>query len=169
MRIEYLADNIQYIPILGRSFYNEWGYLKPSTSIKYYETKLKNSINRNVLPIAFVAMLKDTLMGTISLVKYEMDSLTDITPCIASLYILPEHRKKGVSKLLINHVIEKVKELQYSTIYLFTVDKESFYNKYGWSTLENIKYHDQRVVIMSKKLFYLTHNQFTMFNSLDSN
>lgn len=72
-----------------------------------------------------------------------------------SLFILPEYIGKGLGKILINDLLQKVKEFGHKTIILESEPfAEDFYKKYGFETidLKPTKIEGRFLPIMEKKI-----------------
>ena len=58
-------------------------------------------------------------------------SRQDLYPWLASLYITPEHRGKGIGTELQKFLVQYSKGLGYNEIFLYT-DLEGYYERTGW-------------------------------------
>jgi GNAT superfamily N-acetyltransferase len=149
MRIEYLADNVALIPIIARWHHEEWGYFNPGDSVEKRIATLQTHLGRNQIPTTFVSLSKGILLGSASLVPHDMDTRMDLSPWLASMYVTPEHRSRGIGTALVQRVLEEAVELSVETLYLFTPDREGFFASLGWSVVERTEYRGQQVVIMA--------------------
>lgn len=149
MRIKYLADNAALIPTLARWHYDEWSYLNPGSSVEQFTVKLQSHLERKQIPTTFVALSRGILMGSASLVGHDMDTRMDISPWLASVYVAPGYRSRGVGSALVHRVIKEAKALGVETLYLFTPDREGFFVRLGWSSVERTEYRGHQVVIMA--------------------
>ena len=77
-----------------------------------------------------------------------MDTHMDLSPWLASLYVIPIYRSRGVGSALVHRVIKEAEALGVETLYSFTPDREGFYIRLGWSTVERIEYRGYGVAIM---------------------
>ena len=75
-----------------------------------------------------------------------------MSPWLASVFVSPENRGKGVGSKLVIRVMEKAKEAGIPVLYLFTPDKEGFYQKLGWQTISKEAYRGQLVTVMQVNL-----------------
>lgn len=153
VRIEYLADYPQHVATLAAWFYEQWRwFLPPESSPEAIGAKFLTHLNREVPPIAFVALDGDELLGTASLRVNDMDILTDLSPWLGGVYVAPQHRQKGVGRLLVSAVEQKALDLGCRLIYLFTFDQEPFYSRLEWRLLKHLEYHGYPVMVMHKAL-----------------
>ena len=104
-----------------------------------------------LVPSTFVA-LEEQLLGSAAIVELDMDTKPDSSPWLASVFVSPESRGKGVGSKLVMQVMEKAKEAGIPVLYLFTPDKEGFYQKLGWHTISRETYRGHLVTIMEVNL-----------------
>jgi N-acetylglutamate synthase-like GNAT family acetyltransferase len=153
VRIDYLADHPEMIPILANWHHSQWGYLNPGRAIEHYIASLEKQLGRKQVPTAFVALARDNSpLGSASLVTFDMDTKMELTPWLASVFVDPEHRDKRIGSALVRRVMEEAREIGIDVLYLFTPDRENFYARLGWEVLERTVYRRESVVIMSIRL-----------------
>ena len=111
MKIEYLADNIALIPIIAHWHHEEWGYFNPGDSVERRITNLQTHLGREQIPTTFISLSGGILLGSASLIAHDMDTRMDLSPWLASIYVLPENRGQGIGTALVERVIEEAVEL----------------------------------------------------------
>jgi len=149
MKIEYLVDNIALVPIIAHWHHEEWGYFNPGDSVEKRITNLQTHLGREQIPTTFISLSGGILLGSASLIAHDMDTRMDLSPWLASIYVLPENRGQGIGTALVERVIEEAVELGIETLYLFTPDRKGFFASLGWSVVEHTEYREQKVVIMA--------------------
>lgn len=92
------------------------------------------------------------LVGSASIIDYDMDDRTELTPWLASVFVAPEQRRRGVGGDLVRHVMDRARHAGIATLYLFTPDRQRFYQRLGWHELEQTRYRGYPVTIMCGKL-----------------
>jgi N-acetylglutamate synthase-like GNAT family acetyltransferase len=104
------------------------------------------------MPVFMVAMQDDMPVGCVSLVEHDMspERLTP-SPWLASLYVKPDCRNKGIGLRLQQECLRKAYELGTKTLYLFTPNKEQHYLRSGWQTIEHTEFRTVNVVIMAQE------------------
>jgi GNAT superfamily N-acetyltransferase len=148
MHIEYLVDRPEFIPTLARWHYEEWGNLRAGDSVEARILRLQGC-GRGRVPLTVIAVLDNELLGSASLVEYDMDSRLDLTPWLAGVFVAPPHRRKGIGAALVRRIMDKATLLCISRLYLYTVDSTAFYAGLGWSLVEETRYRENEVSIMS--------------------
>jgi len=74
-----------------------------------------------------------------------------ITAC-AAVFVMPEHRRKGIGSRLVERVMHEAGVLGVSTLHLFTPDMMPFYVELGWTIIERSHYRGEDICIMSVDL-----------------
>ncbi len=132
MRIDHLFKHTEYIASVAAWIYDEF-VIKTGGSISFNEVVayLSNTNDRS-FPMAFVAIVDNECVGTVSIFKNDLKTQEALTPWLASLYVSPRHRGQGIRYKLIKHVQEVVKELGYEAVYLRTEHTSEYYKSLGW-------------------------------------
>lgn len=144
IRVEYLPDNKSIIATLAAWHNSMW----PHGSIEYRKMHLKSQVGSRGIPTTFVAMSGKILLGSASLVPQDLKARQELSPWMATVFVAPEYRKKGVGSTLVNRVVLEAARLNIETVYLFTPDKEKFYAALGWLVIERITYRGELQSIM---------------------
>ena len=153
MKIRPLADQPNAIPILAEWFHTEWCSYD-GRSRGEIERQLRDNLNRDLLPITFIASEKEQVIGTVSLDESDLPSHDHLSPWLASLYVVPSHRRVGVACALVLHLVAFAQSRGISTIYLWTPGSTSFYERLGWTRLERAVLGRFEVVIMQYRTGY---------------
>jgi GNAT superfamily N-acetyltransferase len=152
VQLDYLDDRRELIPQLAQWHFNEWSYLHADDSVERRVAELEDSCRRDELPIAFVASAARELLGSSMLVAHDMDTHTDLSPWLASVFVAPTHRRRGIATALVARVVEAAAALRFPRIYLFTPSEELFYAKRGWTLFGREVYHGVDVTVMTMAL-----------------
>jgi N-acetylglutamate synthase-like GNAT family acetyltransferase len=152
IELAFLADHPEYVADLAPWLHAEWGWFTPGSTLDGRLAKLREHLNRDELPLAVIAHANGVLLGTAALRAQDMDTRTDLTPWLASVYVAPAARERGVGARLVARVEAEARRLGFRTLHLVTFDKASYYAKRGWQELERTRYRDEPVVIMWKAL-----------------
>jgi hypothetical protein len=87
MHIGYLADHLTHVPIVAQWIHSQWGYMNPEKTLAQRMENLKKGATRGGIPTTIVAFHEDSLAGTASLVKHDMETHRERTPWLASVYV----------------------------------------------------------------------------------
>ena len=132
MYIDHLCNYPEHLEAVANWIYDEF-VIKPKGSLSFKEVvEYLNKTNEESLPMTFVAILDNECVGTVSIFKNDLKTQETLTPWLASLFVNPEYRGRGVGEALINHVQHVVKELGYESLYLRTEHTSKYYRGLGW-------------------------------------
>ncbi len=145
---QYLADHPSAIPTLAQWHFQQWSYLHENDSVERRVAELSGQLAKRKIPTCFVARDGEKILGSASLIVSDMDTRPELTPWLASVYVDAKERGRGIGTALVRRVVEEAKALGVETLYLFTPDRESFYARMGWTTIEKTIYHNEHVTIM---------------------
>ena len=138
MNIISLKDNDKYLEEYIELCSLEWGTPKNNGQMKQYIEFKKEKIFNTDKYISILGLIdKDTLIGFISLLKFDGDERCDLTPWYATMYVKKEYRGKGYSKLLNDALISEAINLGYTKVYLKT-NLVNYYEKFGAKYIENL-------------------------------
>jgi GNAT superfamily N-acetyltransferase len=150
IHIDYLADHPDCIPTLARWHHEQWAHLSPGGSVERRITLLDSHLGRGQIPTTFVAVSTQAVVGSASLIAYDMDTRLDLSPWLASVYVKPEHRRQGIGSALVCRVIQEAKELGVDNLYLYTTpDKDGFYARFGWVLIDRTLYRGYDQIVMA--------------------
>lgn len=149
MQIVDLRDAPQHLPQLAAWHHDQWSYLNPGQTLEHRIDHMQAHLEPAVLPRTFVAVAEHGLpMGSASLVSHDMDTHPELTPWLASVFVAPIHRQKGIGAQLVRSVMTAAQQAGIATLYLFTPDQESFYRSLGWRTIAKEPYRGDAVTLM---------------------
>ena len=146
--IGYLNDYPNFIPLIAQWHLKQWHHILSSYTIDRYVQLLSYHYQRGGIPTMFVALNNNTVVGTAAFDDYDMDTHTELSPWLASVYVYEKYRKKGVGKALVRRVIEEAFATKSEKLYLFTSNQVSFYKRFGWITMFREKYYGEEENVM---------------------
>ncbi len=96
--IESLGRHAHLVETIARWHWNEWrgegDPLQPWIEAHAKEGRLEG------IPQAWIAFYDGEPIGSVSLIEHNMDTNAYLTPWLASLFVLPEYRERGVGSSL---------------------------------------------------------------------
>ncbi len=152
MKITYLANHPQHVSTVASWIMDEWGHESAGITQEKMEARFRENLNWASVPLSLLAMDKETPVGTASLVVHDMKDHLELSPWLAAVYVLPEHRGKGIGAKLVKSIELLSAQLDVEKLYLFTPDRENFYVRMNWTILERTQYREKDVVIMVKEI-----------------
>ena len=134
--IHYLMDYPHYVPIIAFWNYREWHIGKESFDeiIARYQRRLK----RDAVPTTLIA-IEDTMpVGSVSLKENDLPERPDLTPWLASLFVLADYRGRDIGRRLLRAGEASAAAAGVGRLYLFTHTAAGLYEKEGWIFMESI-------------------------------
>ena len=132
MDVRLLVDCPDAVPTVSGWLFEQFGYLDPSATRERAEIRVRTRLNATGLPVAFVALQGETPIGTASLVETDLEECPELSPWLAGVFVLSQHRGLGYGAQIINAVVDHSRRNGFKTIYLFTPNKQVFFEKLGW-------------------------------------
>jgi GNAT superfamily N-acetyltransferase len=146
-----LKTEPHHIPMLADWHHKEWSSLNPGKTVTQRIESMSSFLSDDLVPSTFIAKGMH-LMGSAAIIECDMDTHPEWMPWLASVYVAPEFRNRGVGRRLVEHVMEEARKAGIRELYLFTPDRVSFYERLGWRVLDHEEYRGHWVTIMSIKL-----------------
>lgn len=150
MKIEFLADHLDYRDTIASWFMNEWGTRYPERNLAYW-AETQTYINKDKLPLTLIAIEDDEIIGTVCLRSDGMSTHSEWKAWLSYLVVPESHRGKGIAKVLVAEAESIAKSLGISELHLFTrLQKPKLYIDMGWRLVGTEDYRGGRVTIMNK-------------------
>ncbi|UIP29873.1 GNAT family N-acetyltransferase [Photobacterium sp. TLY01] len=150
MEISLLADCPSEAPKIAKWYYDEWARMAPNvTEEMVLEKVIEKSVNRNQIPLSFVAHIDSELAGVLELKVRENKNYPEYENWVGGVYTNPKYRGKGIASKLLESAKEKAIDIGVKKLYLqcesFNV---SLYLNHGFSVLHQAQHHDIETTIM---------------------
>ena len=153
VEIDLLADHPELIETLAPLVAEHWRPILAQETVESRTATLRDHLNRNNLPIAWVAHSQSTVFGTAALRVHDLPGHEHLSPWLGGVFVVPQFRGKGIGAALCAAVEQDAKKLHgTSALYLFTLDKQAWYKRLGWSMFEPCTWCDRAGDIMFKEL-----------------
>ncbi|MCQ8119983.1 GNAT family N-acetyltransferase [Methylomonas rosea] len=152
LNIINLSQEPHQIPTLAQWHHAEWADLNPGQTLEHRIDRMQAYLSSKLIPSTFICKHEDQLAGSAAIIESDMDTHPELTPWLASVYVAPEFRRKGIGAKLVKHVMLQAKTAGVAKLYLFTPDRADFYAKLGWVAIAEEVYRDHRVTAMSVSL-----------------
>lgn len=148
MKILNLAEAPEHIPTIAAWHQAEWGYLNPAGTLETRIERMQRFLKGAHMPSMYIGVDGRRVIGTAALVESDMDSHPELSPWLASVYVDPEYRKRGVGAALVKHVVSVARMQGRSPLYLFTPDQARFYLGLGWQFIAQESYRGGEATLM---------------------
>ena len=133
MTIKQLRECPQFIERVIELINDEFG---DTNSRNFYKSIIEHSLIKDQIPITFVAVEGDQLLGTVGIWRGDLLSRQDLFPWLAALVVHPGHRRSGIGQELQNYVLTYCRSRSMKDIYLYT-ELKGYYEKSGWVRIDS--------------------------------
>ncbi len=144
------------IPLLAQWHHAQWAHLNPGRTLADRIDSMQRRLGDALIPSTWVAVEKDVVMGSASLVGSDMETHPELTPWLASVFVAPEFRRRGIATQLVRRAMQEAQQGGINTLYLFTPDQQQLYASLGWEALAEETFHGDVVTLM--KVDFPTHS-----------
>jgi GNAT superfamily N-acetyltransferase len=135
-----------YAPLLAWWSYNEWYHSRNvpfDALLAAYQHRARGGPGAGFL----VARVGTLPVGMVSLKLDDLWSRKDLNPWLASLYVCPEYRCRGIGSALASALVDRARASGYDRLYLFLAragrDRlEEFYRARGWRFCDQARDND---------------------------
>lgn len=152
LEIRRLLPGSPHLLMVGKWQYAQWGSLYPETSQEAWQEELHRECGARGVPAVFLALAEGRPVGTASLVKADMEVRRELTPWLASVFVLPEWRGQSIASRLVRKVEREAQEVGMTRLYLFTPGQQALYRRLGWEDKETLVYRGEDVTVMMRGL-----------------
>ncbi|MEZ5565194.1 MAG: GNAT family N-acetyltransferase [Gammaproteobacteria bacterium] len=154
VKLTFLADQVDAIPIIAQWYLDEWGYLIPDETLDRARVRLQDYLNRDRIPFVLVAIRDDEVIGCAQLKFREMGKLfPDKEHWIGGVYVASRHRGDGVGSLLAETICSRAPDYGVQTVHLQTKRLDGgLYARLGWLPVQQVENHGLQVLVMERHL-----------------
>ena len=149
VRIENIADHPTLVETVARWQWEEWGHLDPADSLAERIASLRDQTDPGRIPTVYIALEGGEPLGTAALVRHDMDTHRELSPWLASVYVTPAVRGRGVASALVRRVVQQAAAMGIARLYLYTPDAQGLYEKLGWWAIGTEHFQGHHVTIMA--------------------
>ncbi|WP_240613950.1 GNAT family N-acetyltransferase [Salinicola acroporae] len=140
------------IETVSRWTFDAWGGLHPHTTFDEWRDDTREDCGARGVPSVFVAMNDGEPIATASLTLSDMSTRAAMGPWLASVFVLPAWRGRGIASALAAAVETEAREAGCRRLYLYTPDQVALYARLGWVPFESVIYRGERVTLMHRDL-----------------
>jgi GNAT superfamily N-acetyltransferase len=151
-QIEHLADHLDVVETLALWHWDEWDHTDPNKSLASTIDWMRDSANRNVIPLTLVALANGEPLGSASLLVHDLETRRELSPWIVGVYTRSDVRGQGIGSALVRRAMQTATNLGVTRLYLYT-DADGaarrLYERLGWQPIAEEIYKGNAVVIMT--------------------
>lgn len=152
IRIDFLADHLDVIPILAQWFRAQWPDYFADWSQADMEQDFLIDARREGLPIRLVAFEGNQLVGTIILREPGNEALADFHPELGGLYVLETQRGRRFGSQLVQAGMNLARQQGFESVYATTTAAAGILKRLGWQYIKSVVQSDGEFSLYQCKL-----------------
>lgn len=115
--------------------------------------ELQQHTARAAVPTTLVAIESAKPLGSVSLLVDDLDEWKGkYSPWLASLYVRPDARSRGIGNELARRAMEVARDAGVKTLYVVAAHSEDFYARLGWRVVERAILRGVETAVMAVEI-----------------
>ena len=154
-KVVALAEHPHHWQTAAEWSFEAWKHDFPSDTVQTYldQYALAASEPEELLEVFAATDSHGNLLGVATLVDDdELPDAPEPGPWLAAVFVTPSAREFGVGSALVEHVVNRARELGYPKIYLYTEHQELWYASKGWTKIRDIVFLGLHHTVMQLEL-----------------
>ncbi len=149
MHIEKLSHHRGLVGPIALTLHEAWGDLPPWADLGAIEERLMAGAAHADFPHTLVAVTPGGAWAAAGSVKlFELSSQPDKVHWVGEIFVLPEHRGRGLGSRITTALADHAFSAGASQIYLYTPDQQALYARLGWQEVSKDVVNGETVSIM---------------------
>lgn len=131
------------------------GNRRSAGSVESWTARVAAWANRAAVPSLLVALDGNEPIGSASLIAHDLpdrEELWDLWPWLSGVYVVPDHRGRGVARALVGAVEQAARHLGATRLYLYTQTAGGLYERLGWERIGDVTVDGRAADLMTKLL-----------------
>lgn len=137
-RFVFLSELMQHAPMLADWHVREWQSLVPDMNVPDMLAEFETHTGQLQVPTTLLALDGARVAGSVSLLENDHDDIRAYSPWLASLFVTPEDRGRGLGIELVRRCEDMAHRRGITRLYLYTSGQEPFYRKLGWDGIATL-------------------------------
>ena len=147
--VSRLCEVSSFAPALAEAHAREWGHLYAHWNQETALADFRLERAGSDLPTTWVAHYPaGILLGSVSLVLDDLPGHPGLNPWLASLFVFPRFRGRGLGRVLTQKALDFLHEHRYPHAFVFTEDQVPFFSKLGFSVHSPAQANGHPITIM---------------------
>ncbi len=149
MDIVRLCERPAWIDAVAGAHVQAFGALLPDWTPAQAAQELREHCRHDGIPATWVAEEDGDWLGTVSLLHEDHADIRQYAPWLASLYVRPQARGRGVARALVAHCVDEAARLRIERLYLYCTDVlVEYYLALDWRPHDRLLLGPLRVNVM---------------------
>ena len=144
-----ILERPETAPVVAEWHHSEWSTYEPIRTPDERGSDLLAPADETGVPQTFVAFDDGVPVGSASLVRDDLPTRPDLQPWLASVYVIPTARRRGIAGRLVRQVVRAAAASGIARLHLFTPDQAALYARLGWREIDRSRHAGHEQVVMA--------------------
>lgn len=150
VQIAPLCEHPQHLTSLAQAHLQAFGGLLPDWTLEQARAELAAHDVPDVIPTTWLALDGEDWLGSVSLLANDDPRIDQYTPWLASLYVRPDARARGIGAALVKRCVQAAAALDVPRLHLYCQDGlVPYYTRLGWQPYDRLPLGPLQVVVMA--------------------
>lgn len=149
--LDFLDGNSAEASALARIHAEEWRHLYREWDEQKALAEFQNHRTDGSLPATMILREDGRLIGSVSVVHQDCEPRMDLSPWLASLYVLPGERGRGHGSRLVEAAIELSKRNKAEYLHVFTESAGKLFLRHGFVRLADAVTNGHNITIYRRE------------------
>ncbi len=146
--IDWLGDHPRHIATLAEWHVREFAEWVNDWQVEQAIDELRSHVERHQFPTTLIARSGDHVLGSVSLIADDPPAPRRYAPWLATLYVRPAARRRGIGARLVQAAVDEAVRLGIPELHLWTPKHAGFYKALGWESLGRQRFDGIVVTLM---------------------
>jgi GNAT superfamily N-acetyltransferase len=150
MFIAVLAEYPHFVKTIAKIYMDEWSWhYESECGITTLEEMTSDILDHHLHNIMVLLDDDAEFIGTFAILECDLVSHSDLSPWLASLYVIPSHRNRGIGKMLVDFACNELMNGKKIYLWCYQEREKLLYTRYGF------KLHNSFVHPVLNRLAYV--------------
>jgi len=150
--LEFLDGGSAEAAGLARLHAEEWRHLYREWNEHTALEEFRRQKTDGALPATLILRRDGRLIGSVSVVRDDCESRTDLNPWLASLYVMPGERACGNGSILVAAALELARRNNVGHLHVFTEAAEKIFLRHGFVPLADAVTNGRAIKILRREI-----------------
>jgi GNAT superfamily N-acetyltransferase len=150
--VGFLAADDPLAEEMARVHAAEWGHLYPDWDEAAALREFRSHRADGSLPATLVLREAGAYAGSVSVIFNDCAVRPDLNPWLASLYVAPSARGRGLGSQLVQAAVDLAAAVGEQRLYVFTESAASLFESHGFRTIDHTSLHGHPIDIMERAM-----------------
>jgi GNAT superfamily N-acetyltransferase len=130
----------------------EWGHLYPDWDEAVALREFRSHRSDGSLPATLISREGGVYVGSVSVIFNDCAARPDLNPWLASLYVRPQARGRGIAAQLVRAAVDLAAAAGEQRLYVFTESATGLFASHGFRPIDRTSLHGHPIDVLERTL-----------------